>query len=250
MLETPGRFAITGMLAGVYMGIGVVLMLSTAGPLLEADGGLGKLVSGLVFGVALTLTVFAGADLATSGMMTLPIGSAMGAIAHARGALTLLVTVLLNLLGARMVRSQFRSMLTPVGPRRRTGSTGPSLKRSRRGTRSGPNRPCAGTSPRCGRRSALRGTWFAIDRFCPCWWGRLGGFRPGGGTGTAYRVPPPDRALEPLIAPRRRTVPGSSRLKVSHTGRAGSGTLSGRSPTPWPRRPHLSPSDPRWQMYS
>lgn len=100
MLETPGRFAITGMLAGVYMGIGVVLMLSTAGPLLEADGGLGKLVSGLVFGVALTLTVFAGADLATSGMMTLPIGSAMGAIAHARGALTLLVTVLLNLLGA------------------------------------------------------------------------------------------------------------------------------------------------------
>src|SRR5690606_25571761 len=30
----------------------------------------------------------------------------------------------------------------------------------------------------------------AIDRFCPCWWRRLGGFRPGGGTGTACRVPP------------------------------------------------------------
>ena len=100
MLRTPGRFVITGMLAGVYMGIGVVLMVSTAGPLLAAGDGLAKLVSGLVFGVALTLTVFAGADLATSGMMTLPIGTLMGAISHTRGVATLIATVALNLLGS------------------------------------------------------------------------------------------------------------------------------------------------------
>ena len=100
MLRTPGRFVITGMLAGVYMGIGVVLMVSTAGPLLAAGDGLAKLVSGLVFGVALTLTVFAGADLATSGMMTLPIGTLMGAISHTRGVATLVATVALNLLGS------------------------------------------------------------------------------------------------------------------------------------------------------
>jgi nitrite transporter NirC len=72
------------MLAGAYIGIGVVLMVSTAGPLTASGDGLAKLVSGLVFGVALTLVVFAGADLVTSAMMVLPQGALCAPSAVAR----------------------------------------------------------------------------------------------------------------------------------------------------------------------
>ncbi|MEU1971286.1 formate/nitrite transporter family protein [Microbacterium sp. NPDC019599] len=79
-LREPARFAISGMLAGAFIGIGVVLMLSTAGPLAEAGSGFAKLVGGLVFGVALTFVVFAGAELVTSSMLTLSQGTAMRAV--------------------------------------------------------------------------------------------------------------------------------------------------------------------------
>lgn len=99
-LRSPGRFAVSGMLAGAYIGIGVVLMVATAGPLITAGDGLAKLVSGLVFGVALTLVVFAGADLLTSAMMILPQGALMGAVGWWRAIGTMAATFLANLLGA------------------------------------------------------------------------------------------------------------------------------------------------------
>lgn len=99
-LRSLGRFAVSGMLAGAYIGIGVVLMVSTAGPLLAAGDGLAKLVSGLVFGVALTLVVFAGAELVTSAMMTLPQGALMRAVGPGRAAATIAVTFALNLVGS------------------------------------------------------------------------------------------------------------------------------------------------------
>ena len=83
-LRSPGRFLVSGMLAGAYIGIGVVLMVATAGPLIAAGDGLAKLVSGLVFGVALTLVVFAGADLLTSAMMILPQGALMRVVGPGR----------------------------------------------------------------------------------------------------------------------------------------------------------------------
>ncbi|WP_295778178.1 formate/nitrite transporter family protein [uncultured Microbacterium sp.] len=99
-LRSPGRFTVSGMLAGAYIGIGVVLMVATAGPLLAAGDGLAKLVSGLVFGVALTLVVFAGADLLTSAMMILPQGALMGAVGWWRAIGTMLATFVANLVGA------------------------------------------------------------------------------------------------------------------------------------------------------
>lgn len=99
-LRSPGRFAVSGMLAGAYIGIGVVLMVCTAGPLLAAGDGLAKLVSGLVFGVALTLVVFAGADLLTSAMMIAPQGAVMRAIGPGRAAVVLVATFVANLAGS------------------------------------------------------------------------------------------------------------------------------------------------------
>lgn len=99
-LRSPGRFLVSGMLAGAYIGIGVVLMVATAGPLLASGSGLAKLVSGLVFGVALTLVVFAGADLLTSAMMILPIGVLMRVLTPWRALAVLAATLVANLLGA------------------------------------------------------------------------------------------------------------------------------------------------------
>jgi len=99
-LRSPGRFLVSGMLAGAYIGIGVVLMVSTAGPLIAAGDGLAKLVSGVVFGVALTLVVFAGGDLLTSAMKILPVGALMRAVGPWRAAGTIIATFAANLVGA------------------------------------------------------------------------------------------------------------------------------------------------------
>ncbi|WES65710.1 formate/nitrite transporter family protein [Microbacter sp. GSS18] len=96
----PVRYAVQAMLAGAYIGVGVVLMVSAAGPLVSAGGGLDKLVAGLVFGVALTFVVFGGGELVTSNMMTLTQGVAMRSIRWWQGAGTMLFSFAANMVGA------------------------------------------------------------------------------------------------------------------------------------------------------
>lgn len=99
-LSRPWRFLISGMLAGAYIGLGVVLMVSAAGPLLASGDGLAKLISGIVFSAALTIVVFAGSELATSAMMILPLGVLSKRIPLTRAAGTLLFIFTANFLGA------------------------------------------------------------------------------------------------------------------------------------------------------
>ncbi|HVF32684.1 MAG TPA: formate/nitrite transporter family protein [Acidimicrobiales bacterium] len=65
------RYIVQSALAGAYVGIAVVLLLSTAGPLAASDNPATKLVAGSVFGIALTLVVFAGAELFTGNAMVM-----------------------------------------------------------------------------------------------------------------------------------------------------------------------------------
>jgi len=69
-LRTPGRYLVSSMLAGAYIGVAVVLLFAVTGPLLAASSPWTKLIQGLIFGIALTLVVFAGAELSTGNMMT------------------------------------------------------------------------------------------------------------------------------------------------------------------------------------
>ncbi|MFF3464622.1 formate/nitrite transporter family protein [Streptomyces sp. NPDC002619] len=69
-LRRPGRYLVSSLLAGAFIGVAAVLLLTVAGPLLAASSPYTKLVEGLVFGVALTLVIFAGAELTTGNMMT------------------------------------------------------------------------------------------------------------------------------------------------------------------------------------
>lgn len=98
--QYPLRFLVFGLLAGAYIGVGVVLMVSAAGPLVAAGDGLAKLVSGLVFSAALTIVVFAGAELVTSAMMILPLGALMRRISIGRAAGTMTFMFVANFFGA------------------------------------------------------------------------------------------------------------------------------------------------------
>jgi nitrite transporter NirC len=65
------RYAIASMLAGAYIGVAVVLLISVGAPLVTSASPFSKLVQGAVFGVALTLVVFAGAELFTGNTMVM-----------------------------------------------------------------------------------------------------------------------------------------------------------------------------------
>ncbi|MGC4983888.1 formate/nitrite transporter family protein [Streptomyces sp. DT193] len=74
LVRSPARYLVSAMLAGIYIGVGEILLLSVAGPLEAGHSGAVRLVEGAVFPVALLLVLFAGADLFTSQCMTMTFG--------------------------------------------------------------------------------------------------------------------------------------------------------------------------------
>lgn len=90
LVKSPVRYTLQAMLAGAYVGVAVVLLASVAGPLAAGASPATKLVQGAVFGIALTLVVFAGAELFTGNNMTMLIGWLRGGV---RGRDALLVNV-------------------------------------------------------------------------------------------------------------------------------------------------------------
>lgn len=63
------RYLFSSALAGAYVGIAVVLLVSVSAPLAAVESPSTRLVQGAVFGVALVLVVFAGAELFTGNAM-------------------------------------------------------------------------------------------------------------------------------------------------------------------------------------
>lgn len=66
LLKTnPLGYVISSMLAGIYVGLGILLIFTIGGLLNSASSPATKIVMGLSFGVALSLVVFAGSELFT-----------------------------------------------------------------------------------------------------------------------------------------------------------------------------------------
>lgn len=99
-LRRPVASFVSSMFAGAFIGVAVVLMVSTAGPFVAAGHPAAKLVAGAVFGVALTLVVFVGVELSTSGMMVLTQGAITGTIGWGRAGGTLALCFAGNLAGS------------------------------------------------------------------------------------------------------------------------------------------------------
>jgi len=69
-------YLISSLLAGVYVGFGIVLIFSIGAPLAAANSVFLKLIMGASFGIALTLVVFAGSELFTGNNMFMTLGVA------------------------------------------------------------------------------------------------------------------------------------------------------------------------------
>ena len=109
LTHRPGVFLVRTMLAGAYIGIGVLIMVTAGGPLVQAASPWAPLIQGLVFGVALTIVVVAGGELATSAMMIITQGVFRRSVRPGRAALTLLAVFLGNLVGAAVFAALLRA---------------------------------------------------------------------------------------------------------------------------------------------
>jgi nitrite transporter NirC len=99
-LKSPLRYGVLAALAGAYVGVAVVLMVSVAGPLAATSSPATKLVQGAVFGIALTLVVFAGAELFTGNNMTMLIGWLRGGVSGLSALLVNVASLVGNLVGS------------------------------------------------------------------------------------------------------------------------------------------------------
>jgi nitrite transporter len=99
VLNLP-RYLMLSALAGAFVGVGIVLIVSTAGPLMAAASPATKLVSGAVFGIALTLVVFAGAELFTGNVMFMLQGLAAGTVNMAELMAVWVASLVGNLIGS------------------------------------------------------------------------------------------------------------------------------------------------------
>ncbi|MDG5814156.1 formate/nitrite transporter family protein [Chitinispirillales bacterium ANBcel5] len=73
--KSPLRYFLLSMMAGVYVGFGIILIFTIGAPLSEHGSAFVRVVMGVSFGVALTLVIFAGSELFTGNNMILTIGS-------------------------------------------------------------------------------------------------------------------------------------------------------------------------------
>ena len=72
--RSKSSYLLSSMLAGAYIGIGIALIFSVGAPLAQAGSAFVRPLMGVSFGIALTLVVFAGAELFTGNNMIMAIG--------------------------------------------------------------------------------------------------------------------------------------------------------------------------------
>ncbi|SEM59350.1 nitrite transporter NirC [Streptacidiphilus jiangxiensis] len=77
-LHAPARMLVSSMLAGAFIAVGEVLLVVAVSPLVEGHSRWARLVEGGVFPLALTVVMFAGAQLFTSNVMVMLIGALTG----------------------------------------------------------------------------------------------------------------------------------------------------------------------------
>jgi len=98
MLATrPLAFIVGSLMAGAYVGIGIILIFSVGGTL---DPAWQELVMGVSFGIALTLVVFAGSELFTGHTMTMVFGKLEGQTSFGDLAKIWTVSWVFNLVGS------------------------------------------------------------------------------------------------------------------------------------------------------
>src|SRR3569623_1653608 len=82
--RSPLSYLVLAMLAGAYIGFGIILVFSIGAPLAAAGSAAVKVVMGASFGIALSLVIFAGSELFTGNNMVMAVGSLTGEVSWSR----------------------------------------------------------------------------------------------------------------------------------------------------------------------
>ena len=98
--RSPAGFWLSSMMAGAYVGMGIILIFCVGS---DADPAYRALIMGCSFGVALTLVVFAGSDLFTGHTMFMTLGALRGRITVSDLTSAWAMTWLGNLAGAALL---------------------------------------------------------------------------------------------------------------------------------------------------
>ncbi len=98
--NNPLGYLVLSMLAGVYVGFGIVLIFAIGAPLIAANSPAAKLAMGASFGIALSLVIVAGAELFTGNNMFMTIGLLRRTVSPSGLALVWVFSFAGNLLGA------------------------------------------------------------------------------------------------------------------------------------------------------
>ncbi|MBD8499949.1 formate/nitrite transporter family protein [Paenibacillus arenosi] len=75
MKSSLARYWVAAMLAGAYVGFGIMLIFKIGGPFMAANSPATSVIMGGSFGIALTLIIFAGAELLTGNNMLFTVSS-------------------------------------------------------------------------------------------------------------------------------------------------------------------------------
>jgi nitrite transporter NirC len=94
------KYLFASALAGAYVGVAVVLLVSVSAPLVATSSAAAKLVQAAVFGVALTLVVFAGAELFTGNVMVMLQGLVAKRVRMAQVASVFVLSLIGNFIGS------------------------------------------------------------------------------------------------------------------------------------------------------
>jgi len=104
--QTPLAFWISAMMAGAYVGLGIILIFSVGS---DAEPAYRPLIMGASFGIALTLVIFAGSDLFTGHTMYMTLGWLRGRTTLADLGTSWSMTWLGNLAGCALLAIVFIS---------------------------------------------------------------------------------------------------------------------------------------------
>ncbi|WP_405494238.1 formate/nitrite transporter family protein [Streptomyces sp. NBC_00096] len=110
-LAHPPRYFVSAMLAGAYIAVGEVLLLVAISPFVAKGSPAVKLLEGAVFPIALTIVMFAGAQLFTSNVMVMLVGALSGRT----GPRDLIVSWTLSLAGNLVGAFAFGAMVHASG---------------------------------------------------------------------------------------------------------------------------------------
>ena len=101
--ESFSKYFLLSIMAGIYVGFGIMLIFSIGAPLKMADSPMLKALMGSSFALALTLVIFAGSELFTGNNMIMTIGSLSKQVAWSDTLKIWIISYVGNLVGSLLM---------------------------------------------------------------------------------------------------------------------------------------------------